>query len=201
MLNAIIEYFTGKDLMPIWEQFANEKHGKLKSTSGDLFVEYLHSNFKIQIGEFTHYVTSGGQTYESKYLIGILDFTNPDNFELSISPEDLLAKLGKLLKNEDIKIGNKNFDSKFLVKSNHEFKAVTVLRDKSLMEKIILANPTLLEITRNKGLFDEHRPPEGKFMLYFAKQEKFKEINQLNSIHLLLLTFIEKLKENFQIQN
>ena len=200
-LNKIIEFFKGKDKTPMWQQFANEKHGELKSSSGDLFVDYLYSDFKFQIGEFTHYVTSGHNTYENKYLIGIVIFENSANFELSISPDDLFAKLGKLIKNEDIEIGNKTFDRKFLIKSNHKFKAVTILSDKALQEKITSANPTLLEITKANGLFDEHHPPEGKYMLYFAKQEKFNNINQLNFIHLLLSTFIENLKENCSIHN
>ena len=67
------------------------------------------------------------------------------------------------------------------------------------MEKIKLANPNLLEITNGKGLFDEIAP-SGKYMLYYAKQENFKDINQLNLIHLLLANLIEKLREHCSIQ-
>jgi hypothetical protein len=200
-LDRIINFFNGKDKTPIWQQFANEKQGELKSSSGDLFVDYLYSDFKFRIGEFTHYVTSGGNSYEKKYMIGIVIFTNPNNFELSLSPDDLFAKLGKIFKNDDITIGNKSFDSMFYIKSNHKLKAITILKNKVLLEKITSANLTLLEITKEKGLFEEHCPPEGKYMLYFAKQEKFKDINQLNFIHLLCSTFIENLKENCSIQN
>lgn len=198
-LDRIIKFFNGKDKTPIWQQFANKKQGELKSSSGDLFVDYLYSDFKFQIGEFTHYVTSGDKSYEDKYIIGIVLFTNPANFDLSITPDDLFAKIGKIFNNNDVTIGNKNFDSQFYIKSNHEFKAITILKDKVLLEKIALSNPTLLEITKGKGIFDEIAPP-GKYMLYFAKQEKLKDINQLNSLHLLLTTFIDNLKENCKIQ-
>ena len=201
VLDKIILFFSGKDKTPIWQQFANEKQGELKSTSGDLFVEYPNLDYQFQIGEFTHYVTTGGKSYENKYMIGMVLFTNPNNFELSITPDDLFKKIGKIFKNNDIKIGHKDFDSKFYIKSNHEFKVKTILKDKALLEKITSANPTLLEITKEEGLFEEHRPPEGKYMLYFAKKERFKDINQLNFIHLLLSTFIENLKENCSIQN
>jgi len=198
-LDRIIKFFSGKDKTPIWQQFANEKQGELKSSSGDLFVDYLYSDFKFRIGEFTHYVTSGGKSYEKKYIIGIVIFTNPANFELSITPDDLFAKIGKIFKNNDVTIGHKSFDSKFYIKSNHEFKAITILKDKTLLERIALANPTLLEITKEKGIFNEIAPP-GKYMLYCAKQERFRDINQLNSLHLLLATFIDNLKENCMIQ-
>lgn len=198
VLDKIITFFSGKDKTPIWQQFANEKQGELKSTSGDLFVHYTYSDFKFQIGEFTHYVTS---TSKKKYMIGMVLFTNPNNFELSITPDDWFSKIGKFFKNNDMKIGYQDFDSKFYIKSNHEFKALTILKNKALLDKITTANPTLLEITKEKGLFNEHRPPEGKYMLHFAKQESFKDINQLNLIHLLLSTFVENLKENCSIQN
>lgn len=201
VLDKIISFFNGKDTTPIWQQYANEKQGEIKSESGDLFVEYLCSEYKFRIGEFTHYIVSGGNSYEKKYMIGMVQFTNPNNFELSITPDDLFRKIGKVFKNNEIKIEHKGFDSKFYIKSNHEFKAITILKDKALLEKIISANPTLLEITKKEGLFNEHYPPEGKYMLYFAKQEKFKDINQLNFIHTLLSTFIENLKENCSIQN
>lgn len=198
LLDKIIVFFRGKDKTPIWQRFANEKQGKLKSTSGDLFVNYLYSDYKFHIGEFTHYVTS---TSKKKYMIGMVLFTNPNNFELSIAPDDWFRKIVKIFKNNDIKIGHKDFDSKFYIKSNHDFKAVTLLKNKVLLDKIITANPILLEITDDTGLFNEHRPPEGKYMLHFAKQESLKDINQLNLIHLLLSTFVENLKENCLIQN
>ena len=199
LLDKIINFFSGKDKTPIWQLFANEKFGELKSSSGDLFVEYLWSDFHFRIGESTHYVTSGGRTFEKKYMIGTVFFTNPSNFELSISPNDLFAKIGKIFKNCDITIGNKSFDSKFFIKSNHEFKAKSILKDKTILEKITLANPTLLEITNKKGIFDEIAPP-GKYMLYFAKTERFKDIDQLNLIHFLLANLIDNLKENCSIQ-
>ncbi|MES2865086.1 MAG: hypothetical protein V4666_13255 [Bacteroidota bacterium] len=201
ILDKIIAFFSGKDKTPIWQQFANEKQGEIKSESGDLFVAYSYSDYNFRIGEFTHYVISGGSSYEKKYMIGMVQFTNPNNFEISITPDDLFRKIGKFFKNNDIKIEHKGFDSKFFIKSNHEFKAITILKDKDLLEKIISADPILLEVTKEKGLFNEHRPLDGKHMLHFAKQEKFKDINQLNYIHLLLSTFIENLKENCSIQN
>ncbi len=200
-LDKIIAFFKRKDNMLLWQQFAQVKQGELKSSSGDLFVAYRYADFKFQIGAFTHYVTSGTNTYEYKYLIGIVLVTNPAHFELAISPDDLFAKMGKLFKNDEITIGNKSFDSKFLIKSNHKLKAITLLNHKALREIITAANPTLLEITKEQGLFAEHHPPEGQHMLYYAKQEKCKAINQLHLIHLLLATFIDNLKENGVIQN
>lgn len=37
-------------------------------------------------------------------------------------------------------------------------------------------------------------------MLYFAKQERLKNLAQLNEIHSVLVSFIENLKVNCEIQ-
>jgi hypothetical protein len=200
IINTIITFFRGKDLTPMWQQFTDEKQGKLKSSSGDLYIEYLYSNFQFQLAEKTRYQTDGKQTTKQKYIVGIVCFTNPNNFELSISQDDLYAKIKKALKNNDIETGYKNFDDTFYIKSNHEFKAKSILLKKTVMEQLTAVNPSQLEITTEKGFFNEV-PPNGKYQLYFTKPEKVTNSKQLHIVHELLVTFIESLKGNCQIQN
>jgi hypothetical protein len=198
ILKKINELIKGKDLKYIWEQFAVEKNGTLKSTSGDLFVEYSHSDFCYKITNHTHYITSGGRTYEKKYMIGIVQFNNPTKFELCVTKEDILTKIGKIFNIKDIRINNTYFDTKYFLKSNYEYKATSILKNEDLLNLIITLNPDRIEITNKNGLFDEI-PDNGKYMLYFAKQEKLKTIDQLNLIHSTLSSFIEILKNNYSI--
>ncbi len=194
----IKEFILGKDIRYIWEQLATERNGILKSESGDLFIEYSHSDFYFKIKEHTHYITSGGKTYEKKYIIGIVQFVNTTKLELCITKEDMLTKILKMFNKKDISIKNKDFDTKYFLKSNYEYKATSILKNDNLLNKIISLNPDRLEITNKDGLFDEI-PNEGKHMLYFAKQGKLKTIDQLNQIHSLLNNFIEILKNNYSI--
>jgi hypothetical protein len=198
ILKKINELIKGKDLKYIWEQFTVEKNGTLKSTSGDLFVEYAHSSFCFKITNHTHYITSGGRTYEKKYMIGIVQFNNPTKFELCLTKEDFLTKIGKIFNIKDIKINNAYFDTKYFLKSNYEYKATSILKNEDLLNLIITLNPDRIEITNKNGLFDEI-PDNGKYMLYFAKQEKLKTIDQLYLIHSTLNSFIEILKNNYSI--
>lgn len=69
-----------------------------------------------------------------------------------------------------------------------------------MMEQLIAVNPSQLEITTEKGFFNEV-PPNSKYQLYFAKPEKVTNSKQLHTVHELLVTFIETLKLNCQIQN
>jgi hypothetical protein len=200
IINTIISFFIAKDSKPIWQQFTDEKQGQLISSNDDIYVNYLYDGFQFQLAEKTRYQTDGKQTTKQKYIVGIVFFTNPNNFQLSISQDGLYAKIKKALKNNDIETGYKNFDDKFYIKSNHEFKAKSILLKKTMMEQLIAVNPSQLEITTEKGFFNEV-PPNGKYQLYFAKPEKVTNSKQLHTVHELLVTFIETLKLNCQIQN
>lgn len=131
-------------------------------------------------------------------MIGFVDFFNPIKLELCITQEDILTKIGKVFNRKDITINNKNFDTKYFLQSNHEYKAIAILKNETLMNQIISLQPDRLEIINDKGLFDE-LPEDGKYMLYYAKQEKLKTIEQINNIHFLLNNFIEILKDNYSI--
>ena len=198
IFKKIKEFIIGKDIRYIWEQFASERNGILQSESGDLFVTYQHSGFQYNIANKTYYVTSGGRTFEKKYMVGIVEFFNPIKLELCITQEDILTKIGKVFNRKDIKINNKDFDAKYFLLSNNEYKAIAILKNEILTNKIISLELDRLEIINSKGLFDE-LPKEGKYMLYYAKKEKLETIEQLNNIHFLLNNFIEILKDNYSI--
>lgn len=199
MLKQVLEFIKGKDLTHLWEQFAIEKNGVVASTSGDLYVEYPCSNFTYKIANYTHYIVSGGKSYKRKYMIGIVEFFLPTPLEICITKEDIFTRIGKYFKNKEIVVGNKAFDNMFYLKSNKELKAISILKDKILIEKMISMNPTSIEITNKDGLFGEI-PSKDKHMLYYAKQERFENINQLYQIDLLLTAFVKNLKENCSIQ-
>ncbi|MGL2966755.1 hypothetical protein [Flavobacterium sp. XGLA_31] len=193
---TIFESLFGKSKRPFWDEFAKQQNGTLKSESGDLFVEYKYSNFIFKVKNYNY--TNAGGGFSDSYMVGMAEFDHPTQLELQISKEDWFASIVKFFKNKEIKIGNNDFDKRFFITSNKELKTITILKDKSLLEKIILFNPIRIEIT-NKEDFGEV-PSKGKYMLYCVKQEKFKDLAQLNEIHSVLVSFIENLKENCQIQ-
>jgi hypothetical protein len=131
-------------------------------------------------------------------MIGIVQFNNPTKFELCVTKEDILTKIGEIFNIKDIRINNTYFDTKYFLKSNYDYKATSILKNEDLLNLIITLNPDRIEITNKNGLFDEI-PDNGKYMLYFAKQEKLKTIDQLNLIHSTLSSFIEILKNNYSI--
>ncbi|MGV3696928.1 hypothetical protein [Flavobacterium sp.] len=194
---AVLESIFGKRQKPIWEEFAEQKNGVLKSESGDLFVEYKYLDFILKIKNYNYTVV--GSSYSESYMIGMAEFFHPTQLVLEITKEDWCTGIVKVFKNKGMKIGNSEFDKRFYITSNKELKARTVLNDKSLLEKIISFDPTRIEIT-NTGKFFGEIPSKGKYILYCAKKEEFKDLKQLNEIHLVLVSFIENLKENCEIK-
>jgi hypothetical protein len=194
---SIIKSILGKSQRPIWEEFAKQQNGILKSESGDLFVEYKYLNLILKVKNYNYSVA--GSNNSVSYMVGMTEFFHPTQLEFQVTKEDWFTSIIKFFKNKDIKVGNSDFDKRFYITSNKELKTITILKDKSLLEKIISFNPTRIEITNAGESFGEI-PSKGKYMLYCAKQEKLKDLAQLNEIHLVLVSFIENLKENYQIQ-
>ncbi len=193
---SIFESIFGKSQRPVWEEFVKQQNGILKSESGDLFVEYEYSNFIFKVKNYNYNVAGSGRI--ESFMVGIAEFFHPTELELQITKEDWFTGIVKIFKNKEFKVSNNAFDKRFYITSNKESKAITLLRNKSLLEQIISFNPTRIEIT-NTSDFGEV-PSKGKYMLYCAKHEKFTDLNQLNDIHSILVSFTENLKEICQIQ-
>lgn len=194
---SIIKSIFGKSQRPIWEEFAKQQNGILKSESGDLFVEYEYLNFILKVKNYNYSVA--GSSNSVSYMVGMAEFLHPTQLEFQITKEDWFTSIIKIIKKKEIKVGYSDFDKHFYITSNKELKTITILKDKSLLEKIISFNPTRIEITSTGESFGEI-PSKGKYMLYCAKQEKFKDLAQLNEIHSILVSFVENLKKNYQIQ-
>ena len=193
---SIIESIFGKSQDPIWEAFAMERNGILKSESGDLFVEYEHSNYIFKIKNYNYTVSGSGHT--ESFMVGMAEFLIPSPLELQITKEDWFASILKFFNNRDITIGHRSFDKQFVVTSSNDFKAIAVLKDKILLERIISFNPVRIEITKNPDFGET--PSKGKDMLYCAKQERLQDLHQLSEIHALLVSFTESLEKVCQIQ-
>lgn len=194
---SIVESIFGKNQRAIWEEFSKQQNGILKSESGDLFVEYKYLNFILKVKNYNYNIS--GSSISVSYLVGMAEFINPSQLEFQITKENWFTSFIKIFKKKEIKVRNKTFDKRFFITSNKELKTISILKDKSLLEKIITLNPTRIEITNSGESFGEF-PSKGKSMLYFAKQERLKNLAQLNEIHSVLVSFIENLKVNCEIQ-
>ncbi len=194
ILKTVYKYFFGKDSSLVWRQFAKENKGAYLPDS-EHNVEYTYKSYAVAFSSYTYYTVVGGNSYEKDYTRGIVEFFSPDNLKLTLTPQGIIDNIGKLFGSQDIIIGESQFDKKFMIKGNDEYKIQELFSDKSIQELLLELNVIRLEITNEGGLFDE-KVKVNHSMIYFVSEEKIKHIDQLNKLSKLfaeLITALTKL--------
>lgn len=195
-----------KDYESVWRQFASQNGGTYAPIISDRVV-IPYKNYTLTFDDYTHYTVVNQNSYESAFTRGIVEFTCSGNFAHSdsfpgkflITQQGFIENISKIFGAQDIQLGDKSFDKKFMVKGNDEAKVKTLLSDSSIL-KLIIQNKTLrLTITDEEGLFGE-KPKAGNMMLYYVLDEKIKQLNQLNTIHSLFVHILDSLEKNYSIK-
>ena len=187
----IYNFFFGKDFGPIWQQFANEHQGAYTSISNDK-VEFPYKGFTITFDAYTYYANVGNSSRDHDFTRGLVEFISPDSFKLQITQQGVFENIGKFFGAQDILIGDKQFDKKFIVKSNDEVKALLTLSNNSIIKTLQDVDTIRLDITDGEGLWSE-KPKEGNFMLYYVLDSKINHIDQLNKLYSLFTDTLDTL--------
>ena len=172
LLRAIYKAIRNKDTSGPWKEFAGKNNGNYVYERGDM-VMFFHKGFKIVFNNHTHYTTSGMSSYERTFLKAVTEFNSPDKLYLKILPQDLVESIGKLLGSQDIEVGDKNFDRKFIIKGNDPEKTQLILANDSISQMLLeqRAEMVRLEVTDDYGLFSE-KAPEGQSMLILFQRKR-----------------------------
>ena len=104
------DVFSKKDL---WEKLAELYNGKFKikqTISKDI------NSFRLEIPYRNHILVL--TETDTKPLKFETEFKLNRNFEFNISWEDIMEHILKLFGKQDIKVGDKEFDKKYLIQSN-----------------------------------------------------------------------------------
>ncbi len=182
-----------KDYEIIWRQFAEQCSGKYEPISSDRVV-IPYKNFTLTFDDYTHYTVVSGTAYESEFTRAIVEFTCTENFKFLITQQGFVENISKLFGAQDIRIGDKLFDKKFMVKSNDESNVKELLSNKSITS-LMLQNKTLrLTLTNEEGLFSE-KPKEGNVMLYYVWDGKIKQVAELHNVLALFTTTLDSLEK------
>lgn len=165
---------------PYWEQFAKAHNASLDYGFGEEVVHIPYKNMEIEMSSYTHYVTVGSKSYESFYLRAQLSFYSLSDFQLQVTQEGWVEKVGKLFGMKDVEIRCEEFDRRFHIKSSDELKVNHFLSDAKLREVIVEKNPIRIEVTKEKGIFDES-PAEGCHMIYLIESAPDENREKLES--------------------
>ena len=196
ILKNIYKSMFGKDYEAVWRQFSSENNGKyIVGQYGNLdSVEIIYLNHKIIFDRYIQYQVVGGQSFDTEFTRIRVEFKSPDELRFRLTKQGFIDTIGKLFGAQDIQVGDKEFDKKFIIKGNDEFKIQTIFSDKSFKKIILSQEDIQLQILDKEGIFDE-KIQEGNVLLYYISETIIKEKEQLNSLLKLYQTLIVQLKK------
>lgn len=194
-LKSTFKAFFGKDESGPWRQFAEQVGGAFHFAMGEYHVTVNHKGFDVRLSSYTHYSTAGNTTYESDYTVGRLFFVSRDGFELLLTKEGWIEKLGKLFGLRELQIHSDEFDRKYLVRSEDETKTRLLLATPNIMESILQLKLLRLQISDQEGLFGE-KPPSEEHMIYAVLHWKVTTPGEMNELLELFKLLIDALIRN-----
>jgi hypothetical protein len=180
----------------IWRQFSFENNGTYIIGKFDNLdcVEIIYKNYIILFDRYIHYQVIGGQSFDTEFTRVRLEFRAPDNLRFRLTKQGFIDIIGKFFGCQDIEIGDKKFDQRFMIKGNDEVKIHLIFSNNDIKNLLSTQKDILLEILDTKGIFDEPIQ-DGNVMLYLISETLIVEINQLNLLLKLYQILIDQLTE------
>jgi hypothetical protein len=111
-------------------------------------------------------------------------YVNKDNFRFTIYRENVFGKIGKLFGMQDIQVGYPEFDKRYIIKGNIDYKVQMLFANPRIRELILFQPNIHFQIKDDDGWFGTSFP-EGVDELYFQVVGVIKDIERLRSLFLL----------------
>lgn len=108
-------------------------------------------------------------------------YVNKEKFYFSIYRQGIFHELGKLLGMQDIEIGDSEFDSQFIIKSNDEEKVRALLMNQKIRE-LLLEQPSIYFEVKDDGGWFKEEYPEGVDELYCIVEELIEDVDRLKQL-------------------
>ena len=177
-------------------KFSREMNGNFieRSYWESAKVEILYHNRPIIFDNYTEFRTSGGQNFQQHYTRVLSPILSNSNFRFEIYPQTLLNSISEIFGAQDVIIDDKEFDRRFIIKSNDELKVKAFLKDDSLKHQIISFKDINLQISDQKGIWGDKLPDE-EFELSFFIKGLVDNIELLKQIHKSFCGALNSLEE------
>lgn len=184
----------GKSVELVWKEFATKNNGKYivgkYDNSDSVEIDYL--NYKIIFDNYTRYQVVGSGTYVSNFTRVKIELRTPQELRFRLSNEELFDSITKIFGAQDIKIGDRDFDRKFILKGNNESLIQLIFSNENLKSKLIEQDDLIIQLLDKEGIFDEPIQ-EGNAMLYYISENLIHEKEQLNSLLDLFQSLMDQL--------
>jgi hypothetical protein len=119
-------------------------------------------------------------------------FLNKDGLRFALAREGFFQRLGKRFGLQDIQIGDKAFDDRFLIKGNDECQ-IRRLFDDAEYRHLLMDLPDLeLSIKNDEGLFSK-KYPGGVDLLLVQRQEHIRDLQTLERFYAVFALTLKRL--------
>ncbi len=148
----------------IWSQIANDIGGEYIDEGfwkADK-LRYRHDKWEIVLDTYTQSTGQSSVTYTRLRV----PFINKDGLRFKIFHESFFSTIGKIFGMQDIQIGDRYFDDRFIIKGNNEPKIKRFLNDRKLKDLFRKPPKLNIEIKDDEGWFSQSYP-EGVDVLHF----------------------------------
>lgn len=193
IVKTILSVFK-KDKQSVWEEFSIFNNGKFTigkyGASNSVIINYR--GYSIVFDSYTQYISGGGSTFEVEYTRVMLEYCSQDKFRFCIMNQGIIELISKLFGAQDVKIGMKEFDKKFILKTNDEVKLKNILSSEKIVQLLLLQNDVFIEVFEDECTFKEPIQ-KGNSLLYYLSKDLINEVNQLNDLLELYKNFIDEL--------
>lgn len=171
----------------MWQDFSKETKGVFKegySWNSDS-VEITYKNWNIIFDNYT--LWSGKHSAVMTRIV--VPITLQNHFKFEIYNESIIREIENFFGAQDITIGYTEFDNAFTIKSNDEFKAKNILRNKTTREIIASQKNINILISDKKGIWGKQLPENEFELSYYAdgKILDFEILKKLLELFKLLL--------------
>ena len=184
----------------IWEAFAEKIGGEYiprKHWNSDRTL-FHYKNFKIYFDYFTYY-TSGKASLSKTFTRVVIPYKSNDDFQFNIYEDELIFKIAKIFGFQDVKIGNEEFDKKYIIKTNNEQKLKNIFNSTTLHKKIENFENASLLISKKYGVWEEELP-ENEYELSFVLNYHVKDLETLTKSKDFITEFFDRFQDLVRIE-
>lgn len=169
--------FFKKNKVNIWKVFADEMNGTFIPAKHDECskAEIVYGNWKIILDNYYNYGETGSRVMFFTRVIA--KFESLDNFKFEIYQTDFLRSIEKLFRAQDITIGVRDFDNRFILKANNEFKIKRLLQNSEIRNLLLSLRNVNIEISDKKGIWG-HQLPDKEFELSYYTESDIQDTEE-----------------------
>lgn len=187
------ETLVGPNKEDVWRELSGQIYSRIEQ-GGWLESDKMHldvGNWTITLDDYT---VSNGKS-STKFTRFRAPFKSNSDFRFCIQPHDVFNNIAiKLFGAQDIRINDEEFDKRFVIEGNNEWKVRQLLESQTLRTLLLNQNIGLqFALKDDEGWFGT-KFPEGVDELYFSALGTVRDVEVLRMIFALFVETLTQLK-------